>query len=796
MSGDDVIALGLLLAMTASLCHLLTMLVTRWGERHIAAKSLLASLLVHAVCLLGLEVFEPVNADFIGGQTQQESAPEQQISILVESDDNIAMRTSGNTPLADQLAPQEKELERLPSEARSMETPKVQDRESEVLDSLNANVEDVSQKPISELPQIARQVDAGEQGRRIVASEAPTADLEASLPTNENDVYVPNKSRTITQQGDLRDNKMETEVTDPTKGSAEQIAPELLTQDSAMALATSDSDIEIKLPTADPQDTMERRVAPFSAAENLDAAGIADTSSVDPAKQAKSFESLTPRRLAAPDRSFNAPRPDRMNPDSARTPLPLLSDTNDVRTGRNMSDISQELISAAPKIDMNPPEISRRQSRSATYTLRNRERRREAARRFGGTQKSEAAVERSLKWFTSIQLPDGHWDASNYGSGLVERDENGIPRNFAGRNSDTGISALIILSYLGAGYTHEGGQYSLQVDRALDWLINQQGPDGNLGGNAGHYAKMYCHAMATYAMAEAIGMQRSTIMGPIIEPEALSAGGHVAHQAATSLMMQQGLPAGAFMASGIAALQTEAERFSYQLRKVDDIRLEAALLRAITFTLSQQDPNSGGWRYARGQEGDVSMFGWQMMSLKSAAIAGVKISPKVRERMTQFLNSVRQGRSGGLFGYRRSVLVGGQESEPVTPVMTAEALFCQQMLGYQRDSDTSRESVSYILKNRPRLAELDFYYWYYGTLAMYQYGGEPWQMWNSVVRDTLIQEQRTTGPNAGSWDPNGPWGRYGGRLYSTALATLTLEVYYRLLPLYRMNDNPEGTTSN
>ncbi|MEP3478349.1 MAG: prenyltransferase/squalene oxidase repeat-containing protein [Fuerstiella sp.] len=796
MSGDDVIALGLLLAMAASLCHLFTMLVTRWGERHIAAKSLLASLLVHAVCLLGLEVFEPANPDLLSRPSQLAALPEQQISILIESDDNIAMKQSGNTPLADQLADPEQELERLPLEARSMETPEVQDREPEVLDSLNANAQDVSQQTISELPQIARRVDAGAEGRRIVASEAPTADLEATLPTNENDVYVPDKSRTIAQQGDLRDNEMQTDVTDPTKGSVERIAQDLLTEDSAIAMTTTESDIQVKLPDATSQDTMERRAAPFSTVENLESAGISDTSVADATRKARSLESLTPRRLAAPERSFNDPRPDRMNPNSARTPLPLIDNTNDVRSGRTMSDISQELISSAPKIDVNPPEIRRRQSRSATYTLRNRERRREAARRFGGTQKSEAAVERSLKWFSSIQLPDGHWDASSYGSGLVDRDENDIPRNFAGRNSDTGISALIILSYLGAGYTHEGGQYSLQVDRALDWLISQQGSDGNLGGNAGHYAKMYCHAMATYALAEAIGMQRSTIMGPIIEPDALSAAGLVAHQAASSMMLQQGLPAGPFMASGIAVLQTEADRNSYQLRKVDDLRLEAALLRAITFTLSQQDPASGGWRYSQGQEGDVSMFGWQMMSLKSAAIAGVEISPKVRDRMTQFLNSVRQGQSGGLFGYRRSVQIGGQETEQVTAVMTAEALFCQQMLGYQRDSATSRESVTYILKNRPRLAELDFYYWYYGTLAMYQYGGEPWKMWNSVVRDTLISEQRTNGTNAGSWDPNGPWGRYGGRLYSTALATLTLEVYYRLLPLYRMNDNPENATNN
>ena len=40
------------------------------------------------------------------------------------------------------------------------------------------------------------------------------------------------------------------------------------------------------------------------------------------------------------------------------------------------------------------------------------------------------------------------------------------------------------------------------------------------------------------------------------------------------------------------------------------------------------------------------------------------------------------------------------------------------------------------------------------------------------------------GPQAGSWDTNDLWGGYGGRVYTTALATLTLEVYYRFLPLY------------
>jgi hypothetical protein len=236
----------------------------------------------------------------------------------------------------------------------------------------------------------------------------------------------------------------------------------------------------------------------------------------------------------------------------------------------------------------------------------------------------------------------------------------------------------------------------------------------------------------------------------------------------------------------------EADQIAWSLRRVDDLRLRAALAKAIAFTIGQQDPDSGGWRYKFLQEGDVSMFGWQMMSLKSAEIAGVSVPHRVRERMNVFLNSVRQGKNGGLFGYRRSLSKSGENTEPVTPTMTAEALFCQQMLGYPQDTESSRESVTFLMENTPRLSDANYYYWYYGTLAMYQYGGRPWQDWNSVVRDLLISQQIQNGPESGSWDPSDKWGRYGGRLYSTALATLTLEVYYRFLPLYRMNETQDA----
>ena len=71
------------------------------------------------------------------------------------------------------------------------------------------------------------------------------------------------------------------------------------------------------------------------------------------------------------------------------------------------------------------------------------------------------------------------------------------------------------------------------------------------------------------------------------------------------------------------------------------------------------------------------------------------------------------------------------------------------------------------------------YYWYYGTLAMYQVGGTAWTTWNKAMSSAIIEQQRQDGHFKGSWDPIGAWGEEGGRVYSTALLTLCLEVYYR-----------------
>ena len=78
----------------------------------------------------------------------------------------------------------------------------------------------------------------------------------------------------------------------------------------------------------------------------------------------------------------------------------------------------------------------------------------------------------------------------------------------------------------------------------------------------------------------------------------------------------------------------------------------------------------------------------------------------------------------------------------------------------------------------------DYYYIYYATLALYQHQGPIWSEWNVSLKDVLPNLQEKTGSLEGSWDPSRGLAETGGRITSTALATLSLEVYYRILPIY------------
>ena len=200
-----------------------------------------------------------------------------------------------------------------------------------------------------------------------------------------------------------------------------------------------------------------------------------------------------------------------------------------------------------------------------------------------------------------------------------------------------------------------------------------------------------------------------------------------------------------------------------------DPELKEPAQKAIDYILKAQH-DGGGWRYGPGQPGDTSVTGWQVIALRSAQQGGLKIPKSVFTRISGYLDSVQTDKEGS--GYR--YMPGGR----ITDAMIAEGLLCRIYSSAKLRRNELHAGVKYLQEHLPRVGG-ELYYWYYATQVMHHYGGEPWDEWNHVMRDFLIEAQATEGHAKGSWAPQGGHDQSGGRVYATSLALLTLEVYYR-----------------
>jgi hypothetical protein len=200
-----------------------------------------------------------------------------------------------------------------------------------------------------------------------------------------------------------------------------------------------------------------------------------------------------------------------------------------------------------------------------------------------------------------------------------------------------------------------------------------------------------------------------------------------------------------------------------------DPKLKAPAQRAIDYIVMAQH-QGGGWRYGPGQAGDTSVTGWQVIALRSAQQGGLRIPRSVFTKVSVYLDSVQTDKAGS--GYRY------MPGDRITDAMVAEGLLCRVYTSSKLRRGELRAGVEYLQENLPRVGG-ELYYWYYATQVLHHYGGEPWDEWNHVMRDLLIESQATDGHASGSWAPQGGHDGSGGRVYATSLALLTLEVYYR-----------------
>ena len=198
-----------------------------------------------------------------------------------------------------------------------------------------------------------------------------------------------------------------------------------------------------------------------------------------------------------------------------------------------------------------------------------------------------------------------------------------------------------------------------------------------------------------------------------------------------------------------------------------DSRLRDYAERAVGFTIRSQDSRTGGWRYQPADAGDMSQFGWQVLALRSAEQAGLVVPAKTKVLMVKFLATCNTGAKGGLAAYRPGF--------GATRTMTAESLTCRMWLDTQRSVEQVKEASDYIAKQLPSTSRPDLYYWYYGSLSLRQVGGPAWEVWSGAMKQVLPKLQLPDG----SWTADTKWGGYGGKVYSTAMAVLCLESFYR-----------------
>jgi len=334
----------------------------------------------------------------------------------------------------------------------------------------------------------------------------------------------------------------------------------------------------------------------------------------------------------------------------------------------------------------------------------------------GGTEGSEKAVALALAWLAEHQLPNGAWTFQ-----LDKSPTCGGRCANAGTNASiNAATALGLLPFLAAGHTPTTGKYKRVVAKGLNYLT-QAGTKSENGLGYNDAGNMYAHGLATIALCETYAM---------LKPR---------------------------------------EKSKY--RELGYIAQEA--LNFIAYAQA----NDGGWRYTPQQAGDTSVFGWQMMALKSGQLGGLDVSNDVVRNARDFLQNV----VGFDYGSRYYYCNNSGSSNATDSI----GLLCRLYLDWRVDNPQ-------LLKGAERLSEIgpqlgNPYYNYYASQLFHNIGGEMWNKWNGVTRDALIKTQCMEGHERGSWFPEGADGHCvtGGRLYATSLNCMILEVYYRHMPLFQ-----------
>ena len=342
---------------------------------------------------------------------------------------------------------------------------------------------------------------------------------------------------------------------------------------------------------------------------------------------------------------------------------------------------------------------------------------------------SPNGIAAALDWLARHQSPGGHWDSDGFDAHCKD----GKCPGAGGPLFDTGATGLATLAFLGTGETHKTPKHGAVVREALRHLKGIQDAEGCFGPRTSNHFT-YNHAMAALAMAEAYGLTQS----PLIKDSA-----------------QKGMD----------------------------------------FVAQCRNPYLA-WRYGvRPQDNDTSVTGWMVLALRSGKNAGLAVDEQAFLGARAWLDKVTEpeyGRAGYTArGNGPSRYVEVIDAFPVhrSESLTAEAVATRFFCGQDGSEPLVRKGLELIGRSLPRWdrseGTIDFVYWYWGTLATKQAGGDARTKWFEALGEALRPHQRgaESGCARGSWDPVDAWGRDGGRVYATAINAMAARATEGYLPI-------------
>ncbi|PCJ56391.1 MAG: hypothetical protein COA79_19015 [Planctomycetota bacterium] len=282
------------------------------------------------------------------------------------------------------------------------------------------------------------------------------------------------------------------------------------------------------------------------------------------------------------------------------------------------------------------------------------------------------------------------------------------------------VTSLAVLAFLSAGHTPRTGEFKKTVEKGLSWILAQQNADGSWG--KGEF-QIYDAAICTLTLVECYGMY-------------------------------------------------------------PNVKIKKAAQKGINYLLNP-NPNKIHFGYKNKAYQSMSVLGWIVMAIKSAKIAGLKVPKNAFKPYRKRIHELTEYYNG----QRRFVsYVKKNDRNWNSTTMTSVGMLCNLYLGVPK-VDLSLQA-DLIARTNPswnvnKVDVFDFYNCYYGTLSLFQYGGKYWKNWNQNLIKALLPSQEKGGPLDGSAkDRDGSWPpitrfRSKGRVFTTAMGALCLEVYYR-----------------